>query len=423
MKRATWSNRQSLLAQLDKLWERGVLLQALLNEIAPNEKESDASDTGMPPLFPRRLVFKKPGSQELSQDFDAVRQWVSSIQKLNGFRIVYKTIRHPMRGRNDLPAEAWVDTLSEAIALSGRKNDADQFRHIVIETQSRAPELINWLRRYPVKALSLAESWAKLLDFVIWRQQHPAPGIYLRQVSLPGIDSKFVENHRGILAALLDEILSLSEIKSTATGIRQFEERYGFLSKPVRVRFRILDPSLQLLPGTDRDISLTAHDFQALGSDSNLLYNIKKVFITENEINFLSFQPMPESLVIFGAGYGFDALAKTAWMHQTEIFYWGDIDTNGFAILDQIRQYFPHTQSLLMDEETLLSHQHFHGREEKQTTIALSRLTPEELSLYQSLLQQKYGKQLRLEQEHIQYNYVINTLEKLMRPNSCRADQ
>ena len=34
---------------------------------------------------------------------------------------------------------------------------------------------------------------------------------------------------------------------------------------------------------------------------------IRRVFITENEINFLAFPRMKEAIVIFGAGYGWDA--------------------------------------------------------------------------------------------------------------------
>lgn len=65
---------------------------------------------------------------------------------------------------------------------------------------------------------------------------------------------------------------------------------------------------------------------------------------------------MPRAMVIFGAGYGFDNLAEARWLGMLEIHYWGDIDTHGFAILNQLRKYFPHAQSLLMDRETLLAH-------------------------------------------------------------------
>jgi hypothetical protein len=64
---------------------------------------------------------------------------------------------------------------------------------------------------------------------------------------------------------------------------------------------------------------------------------VSKVFITENEINGLCFPDVEKGLVIFGLGYGVDALKTVAWLKEKEVYYWGDIDTHGFAMLDQVR--------------------------------------------------------------------------------------
>ena len=50
------------------------------------------------------------------------------------------------------------------------------------------------------------------------------------------------------------------------------------------------------------------------------------MFITENEINFLAFPAVADSLIIFGAGYGFETLVEAAWLARCRIHYWGDID-------------------------------------------------------------------------------------------------
>ncbi len=42
-------------------------------------------------------------------------------------------------------------------------------------------------------------------------------------------------------------------------------------------------------------------------------------------------------------------LAQADWLARCQVSYWGDIDTHGFAILDQLRTYIPHAHSLLMD--------------------------------------------------------------------------
>ncbi|MFT5351712.1 MAG: hypothetical protein ACI9MF_002536, partial [Gammaproteobacteria bacterium] len=163
----------------------------------------------------------------------------------------------------------------------------------------------------------------------------------------------------------------------------------------------------------DISVSASASDFRALYQQPEFSRHIKRVFVTENEINFLAFPPQKNSLLIFGAGYGFDALAQAEWLAQVEIRYWGDIDTHGFAILDQLRNKFHHVQSLLMDETTLMAHQDFWGKEDKQNTGRLQRLMDDEQKLYQNLLTHEYQSHLRLEQERIHYTYLVATLSRI----------
>jgi uncharacterized protein YPO0396 len=201
----------------------------------------------------------------------------------------------------------------------------------------------------------------------------------------------------------LDRVLPVSDPHE-----KRFAERYGFCSKPNYVRFRLLDPQYTLLPGKDQEFSLTANDFQALPGKEDFLCHIKHVFIVENEINFLSFPAQAKSMVMFGAGYGFKALKTVTWLQQRALYYWGDIDTHGFAILNQLRHVFSDVQSFLMDEATLLSHRAFWGCEEKQIKSVLPRLTPAEQAVYQALLHHDYAKNLRLEQERISYGNVLH---------------
>jgi hypothetical protein len=50
---------------------------------------------------------------------------------------------------------------------------------------------------------------------------------------------------------------------------------------------------------------------------------VSRIFITENEINFLAFPNARDSLVIFGAGYGFEMLSRAKWLSGCRIYYWG----------------------------------------------------------------------------------------------------
>lgn len=140
------------------------------------------------------------------------------------------------------------------------------------------------------------------------------------------------------------------------------------------------------------------------------------MFIVENEVNFLSFPAVANSLVVFGAGDGFEALASADRLVHCKLHYWGDIDTHGFAILDQLRGHHPHAMSFLMDRQTLLAHQAQWGVESQPTLRDLARLNPDEGALYDDLRWRRLCDQaVLLEQERIDFGRVVSAI------GSCRV--
>ena len=389
-----WTTPSDLKAQVRKLWDRGLLLASLANGEA---------------VFPRRLTLRGPDSRELSERFSEVRAWIAQLSAAAGpYRIEWRRVNHRILGTNEIPVAIWIDQMSDALGLIGKRRAADQFVSLVEETREQQPALLPWLAKRPLQALDLVDDWSRLLAIVAWLREHPRPAIYLRQLDLPGVHTKLMERHRAVLAELLDLVLPDDWIDQTQTGVSGFCRRYGFLEKPSRVRFRMLDPTARLLPvEADQDITLTEAAF------ASLVLPVKKVFITENEINFLAFPPVSDALAIFGAGYGFDNLATAHWLHDRAVFYWGDIDTHGLAILDQLRGHFPHTVSFLMDEPTLLVHRALWGIESQPETATLTRLNAAESALYDRLRQNHWGDRVRLEQERIGFDFLCNALRRL----------
>jgi hypothetical protein len=386
-----------LKAQLTRLWERGELLRDVVTD---------------KPYFPLRLKLKSPSSVDITERFDAVRAWAAELAALStsaALRIEWQEVRHRVQGAQQMPASVWIDTVDDALSWLGKRRERERFLALVAVTRQSHPALLPWLEKRPLHALELNTDWPRLLAVVSWLVAHPRPGIYLRQVDLPGVHSKFIEAHRGVLTELLDLALPADAVDVSKTGVSQFAGRYGFLDKPSRVRFRVLDPALQLLPNSAHpDITLDAESF------SRLDLPVKQVFITENETNFLAFPRMPDAIVIFGAGYGWDALVGCQWLKTCNVHYWGDIDSHGFGILDQLRGHFEHVDSLLMDRATLDAHAAFWGVEDTPLHVDLYRLTTEERALYDDLRDNRIRKGLRLEQEHIGFSWLGHCLQSLL---------
>jgi len=405
----TWTSPSDLKAQVQKRWDRGAMLASLAEG---------------PSLFPQRLKLKGPSSRELGERFPAVRKWIAELLASVGpYRIEWRSVNHRVVGSNQVPVAVWIDQLRDALGWIGKLRAADQFTGLVVQTRKRHPALLSWLTKRPLRGLEMAGDWPRLLDFLDWVQVHPRPGIYLRQVDLPGVHTKLIERHRGVLAEWLDLVLPAEAIDTTQTGIGGFCRRYGFRDKPLRVRFRLLDPAIRLLATSsvaagscssppadeapDQDITLTQAAFAALD-----LPAVSRVFITENEINFLAFPPVAGAMVIFGAGYGFENIATASWLHQKTVYYWGDIDTHGFAILNQLRRLLPRAVSFLMDQQTLQDHQSLWGVETQPETATLTRLTAAESVLYDQLGQNHWGNHVRLEQERIGFDHITASLSK-----------
>jgi hypothetical protein len=387
----SWTTPFDLRVQVQRLWDKGLLLASMVDCEA---------------LFPRRLILKKPASSELADRFEEVRTWIAELLEAKHYRVVMREVRHRVIGSNAIPDEIWIDTLDSALGLIGKGREARRFSELVALTRERQPTLLPWLSKRPLKALELVEEWPHLLDIIGWMQAHPRPGIYLRQIDLQGIHTKFVEAHNAVLSELLDRVLPPEVVNTEAGGVNRFCLRYGFLDRPLRIRFRILDPALALLPGgADQDITVNQDAFNRL----NL--NVSRVFITENEINFLAFPNLPDSVVIFGAGYGFEMLSQAKWLIRCVIHYWGDIDTHGFAILDQLRAYFPHAESFLMDRDTLMIHKHQWVSEPQPLLRDLPHLRTEEQVLYDDLRNDRISYAVRLEQERIEFGWVKTAIE------------
>jgi hypothetical protein len=366
-------------------------------------------------LFPFSPRFRRPTPRDLSERFEEVRLWIRTLEENSrsklgfGYDIQSETINSRALGSNSIPLGITIATESDALRVIDMEKESEQFRLIADRTIREFPPLQSWLARRPLEALRHADDWDRILAILAWFNDHPRPALYVRQLDISGIDTKFIETHKGLLSELLDHVLPPETLDPSGIGPKNFEERYGLVAKPSLVRFRLLDERLYVQGLSD--ITIPARDFGCLAT--TVTKGIKRVFITENDVNGLVFPPLPESLVVFGLGYALERLAAALWMRGKAMYYWGDIDTHGFAMLDRLRSDFSHAQSLLMDRETLMAHRNLWVIEADQSKARLTRLNPAEQSLLQELQQNGLGDRIRLEQERIPFSWLQPAIQRL----------
>jgi hypothetical protein len=389
-----WASRADIVAEVQRLWDRGLLL---------------ADVAGAPSMFPYRLRLRRPKNADLLGRYDDVRKWIGELSAIEEIRLEWRSAGSRTVGRNDVPSQAWIDTIDAAARIIGVSNDVTRFRLLVAETADRVPALGPWLMSHGLEAHAVADRWSHLLDVVGWIVEHPEPGIYVRQLDLPDVNTKFVETNRFVLGSMLDAIVPTEAIDGEFSATAAFAQRYRFRVPPSTVTFRSLDQTnpIGLADGEplsvgDRAITTTVGDFARI-------VGVRRVFVTENFINFLAFPAAPSAIAVFGQGNDVGKLARAPWLFNVPVHYWGDIDTWGFAILDQFRSLVPHVQSLLMDRKTLLRHA-AQWVTENPTRRDLPNLTPTEHALYDDLRDNRLGNRIRLEQELIEYSWVEQTV-------------
>jgi len=389
---ASWTRVDELIAVLRKRWGRGRYLR---------DYATDA------PWKPVTLPVRAPNATELRDYLDEAMQWADRFRRESltssgraRFTVETRLVRGKGLGSNELPARVRIDTFEELCALLGTGPEVRTLDAIIEQTRRTTPELLPWVTRHPVDAVAHHPIWTGLLDTVNWIARQNSSQAYVRHIDVGGVDTKFVERHQKILIQLLVAALPADRVDLTRAD---FARRFGFRPKPDYTRFRLLSP-LPTFPSALSELRLRTDEL------ARLELPVATVFIVENEVSYLAFPNLPDALVIFGEGFHLTSLESLTWLHRKQIVYWGDIDTHGFAILNRLRERFRCVQSILMDHPTLLAHPTQLVAEPNPTYEPLPHLTDQERSLYNDLIEDRFGHAVRLEQERIRFSLVRDAL-------------
>jgi len=363
------------------------------------------------PWEPVGIGLRGPTAGEAAAELAAAQRWAASWDRAKYLRVERKRVGGRLIGSNELPAKAWVDSYPELWAFLGVTDQVDGFGRLLAHTREQAPRLLDWILAHPLRVLDHGPAWPALVATVRWIDALAGPPAYLRQVDVPGVNTKFIERHQATLAALLDLQLDPARIDSTRPR-SEFAARYGFRRPPSHVRLRPLDPE-RPLPGGYTELMIRRDELAVAPPVHGTVH------VVENKITYLAFPPAPDAVAIFGEGYAVPILADQRWLAGRRLIYSGDIDTHGFAILDRLRQRFGHVRSLLMDRATLLAHEAQWVREPDPVATHLAHLDPAESDLYRDLVEDTFGPAVRLEQERISYPAIEHALHKGSSSRAC----
>jgi hypothetical protein len=349
------------------------------------------------------IALGTPTEQVALTQWEGVRAWQAAWQSWSGVgELIWCERRWRSLGTQRVPEKLILSDpkdVAQWVGESARWSRASVRYAAMIE---RWPVLAGALPKHFNMLADYSDTdFERLIEMLSWIVANPHSHLYPRQLPIAGINSKWLESHKGPVSDLV------ATIHGDPSDVRDFFQRCGLKAQPEPIRLRILDPALRSGVGGLGDITAPWEQVAALNIP------LARAFIVENLQTGLAFDDLPGAIVIMRLGYGVDVLGRLPWLASALCVYWGDLDTHGFAILNRARVHLPELQSVLMDEETLLSHQALWVEEKEQhPTDTLPLLTASEQDLYQSLKQNKWGQNVRLEQERVHWDIAWRALQR-----------
>ncbi len=332
------------------------------------------------------------------------RELLSSSKEKTGcgYSIFTETVNTRSYGEQTVIREISIADEKDYLAFIGKEKEYSNFLDAItsLKTSFRKEGL----------SLLLLDSWVRgNLDFLqekkengyyealilslLWLMKNPDSGLYIREIPLP-LHTKFIEENERVILSLYSAITE-KEVNLS------FEETFGLRRKEQLVRYRMENGS--------EETGLRMNDFVSLPMREDLS-GVKRIFVVENEIVYLTFPIDAETMCIFGGGFASVALKKASWMSERELYYFGDEDEHGYEILGLFRSLFPSVRSFLMDKKTYLDHEEYAVKGKNGTSLYDSYLTDDEMEVL-SYLRSNPGKS-RLEQERISIRYIKERLGK-----------
>lgn len=328
--------------------------------------------------------------------------------QIPGVDVKYRSL-DDRRVPDALPAALHVTGLDSALELARRtgaappRTDVARARRIASSLVTSGAALTPTVLKAACRRSDVDVQVAA--DVVAWLRANPDIVEYTaRQLPLPATPTKWLKKHGAFLRDLLG-----------------YDVHDRLRARLAVVHLTYVDPAYLSRGGRQ-------HDAWTTGDTHDLAYQPHTVVVVENRDCRVWFPPVDGTVVVEGGGKAAAAdLADLPWLRAAdEVVYWGDLDTDGLAILDRFRAALAapgddctpaeRVRSILMDAPALARYSHLgithdeRGKPIPPSTKYLKHLTSAERAAYDALATEGPAQVRRIEQERLPADAAVTAL-------------
>lgn len=355
----------------------------------------------VPEDFPTHLYLGAPTKdEEVLENKDAFLSFCAEWNTpLPAGHIEFIDKTYDELGTVKVPIHLVFDTPDELATWAGHLVEYHSAVRCLDLIAQEVPELID-------SALNVISSLANLswIDFERmvavskWFCEHRDSECLIRQIPIRGVDTRWFEIHSHLLLDFLRDYLELNPYRKDLLQL-------GLIPPPSLVRMVVFDYEQRAKIGGMRLVATSIQEME------QLKFRPDRVVFIDNLPTAVALPDLKGTIGIITPLNHIREACAIGWVGNAHCQYLGSIDLKSFAILHNLRLYLPNIESVLMDEQTLLSNQDLWTNDDLSAfDSAPVALNQSETHLYRCLIEGVYGERVRLDLERLPLALIATAL-------------
>lgn len=358
--------------------------------------------------FPIEFSLKVPTDQQAKSDLTHFHNFFKAWEDFTYPEMVkWETRQYHQLSTQNVPVRLVIPSLEKLAELLGAKKQLNSWlckisyflkQDYVSDRQQQI--LFQTLIQNLEKIDKYADGeWESLILLIEQLKPNMGTGQYLRALPLMSVNTKFLEQNLFFVEAICNALYD-NDVLNTGGLLAWLDcldsPKGWLLIKPLCTEVQKKLGGLPIFQLSTK--VLTQFELPA-----------QRIIVVENIQSGLALPYLENSIVICGGGKNITWM-DAAWLEDKQVFYWGDLDSEGLNILSMVRHKIPHVIPLMMDEATVLQFQNKMVEEPNSIFKEPAYLETNELKLFHDLRHPVF-KNSRLEQERISADWIKKYLD------------